>query len=166
MNDFFVRISENKNEVSIKNENTFEVNGKNFNAEIINIEGNTYLLNQNGKKYRIVVNDINNGDKDLIINGIYLKTNTKSAIEEKADQLLSSVHKTAGKIAVKAPMPGMIVKLLKNENSEIESGESVLILEAMKMENDIKASKNGKIVRLNIKEGQAVEKGSILFEIE
>lgn len=166
MNDYFVRISENKNEVVIKGDKNFVVNGKNYYAEIFELEENIFLLGLNGKKYRIVVNEINNGDKDLIINGYYLKTNTKSAIEEKADQLLSSVHKTSGKVTVKAPMPGMIVKLLKNENSEIDSGDSVLILEAMKMENDIKSPKKGKILKFNIKEGEAVEKGSVLFEIE
>lgn len=166
MNEFYIKTLNNKNEVVIINENNFKVNGKTFNAEILKIEENTFLLTIHNKKYRIISNEIENGDKELIINGLYLKTNTKSAIEEKADKLLSSVKKTSGIISVKAPMPGMIVKILMNENSEIEEGDSIIVLEAMKMENNIKAVRKGKILKIYIKEGEAVEKGTKLFEIE
>lgn len=63
-------------------------------------------------------------------------------------------------------MPGKVVKLLKKEGDPVSVGETVLILEAMKMENEIKAGANGTIKTVNVKEGQALEAGYLMVEIE
>jgi biotin carboxyl carrier protein len=63
-------------------------------------------------------------------------------------------------------MPGKIVKLYKKEGDQVTKGETVLILEAMKMENEIKSGADGIIKTVNIKEGQAVEAGFLMIEIE
>ena len=67
---------------------------------------------------------------------------------------------------MKAPMPGMVLKIKKQVGDNVVRGESVLILEAMKMENDLRAHTSGIIKSLNVKEGMAVEKGYMLFIIE
>ena len=63
-------------------------------------------------------------------------------------------------------MPGKVVKLMKKEGDKVALGETVLILEAMKMENEIKAGANGTIKTINVKEGQALEAGFLMVEIE
>jgi biotin carboxyl carrier protein len=63
-------------------------------------------------------------------------------------------------------MPGKVVKIFKREGETVALGETVLILEAMKMENEIKASANGIIKAINIHEGQALESGFLMVEIE
>jgi pyruvate carboxylase subunit B len=63
-------------------------------------------------------------------------------------------------------MPGLILKIRKNVGDKVEQGESVIILEAMKMENDLKAPASGQIKKIFVTEGSAVEKGSALFSIE
>lgn len=63
-------------------------------------------------------------------------------------------------------MPGKVVKLLKKEGDSVSVGETVLILEAMKMENEIKAGASGTIKTVNVKEGQALEAGFLMVEIE
>ena len=63
-------------------------------------------------------------------------------------------------------MPGKVVKLFKKEGDQVTKGETVLILEAMKMENEIKSGANGIIKLINIKEGQALEAGFLMVEIE
>ena len=63
-------------------------------------------------------------------------------------------------------MPGMILKVKKQPGDEVIQGESVMILEAMKMENDLRAPVSGIIKSINVKEGIAVEKGTVLFTIE
>lgn len=63
-------------------------------------------------------------------------------------------------------MPGKVVKLLKKEGDKVTKGETVLILEAMKMENEIKAGADGVIKSVNVKEGQALEAGLLMVEIE
>lgn len=63
-------------------------------------------------------------------------------------------------------MPGKIVKLMKKEGDKVSKGETVLILEAMKMENEIKSGADGIIKSVNVKEGQALEAGFLMVEIE
>lgn len=68
--------------------------------------------------------------------------------------------------AVAAPMPGTVVSIKKEEGEAVKAGEVVLVLEAMKMENDIVANIDGTIVKMNCKTGGTVAGGEILFEVE
>lgn len=63
-------------------------------------------------------------------------------------------------------MPGKVVKVLKQEGDTVAKGETVLILEAMKMENEIKSGADGVVKAVNVKEGQALEAGFLMVEIE
>lgn len=66
---------------------------------------------------------------------------------------------------VVSPMPGTVIKTNKGEGEIVKSGEVVLILEAMKMENEIPAPVDGTIVKLNCTSGKSVDGGEVLFEI-
>jgi glutaconyl-CoA/methylmalonyl-CoA decarboxylase subunit gamma len=68
--------------------------------------------------------------------------------------------------AVLAVMPGLIIKLLKKEGDTVAAGEVILILEAMKMQNDIQAKVGGRIVQMNVKQGDNVEMRQVLCLIE
>lgn len=68
--------------------------------------------------------------------------------------------------ALVTQMPGKVVKLMKKEGETVTKGETVLILEAMKMENEIKAGADGVIKAINVKEGQALDSGFLMVEIE
>jgi biotin carboxyl carrier protein len=70
----------------------------------------------------------------------------------------------AQKIA--APMPGRVVRILAQVGTAVEAGQAVLVIEAMKMQNELKAPKKGKVTKLNVKEGVAVEAGQTLAEVE
>jgi len=63
-------------------------------------------------------------------------------------------------------MPGKVVKILKSVGDSVQKGDTVLILEAMKMENEIKSGADGKIKTINVKEGQALETGFLMAEVE
>jgi len=77
----------------------------------------------------------------------------------------SGLH-AGGAGALITQMPGKVVKLLKQEGQSVSKGETVLILEAMKMENEIKSGANGIIKLIHVKEGQALEAGFLMVEIE
>lgn len=63
-------------------------------------------------------------------------------------------------------MPGKVVKVYKKEGDTVTKGETVLILEAMKMENEIKSGADGIVKSVNVKEGQALEAGFLMVEID
>jgi len=67
---------------------------------------------------------------------------------------------------VRAPMPGMIVRTEVNVGDSVRAGQGVVVMEAMKMENELKAEADGVVARILIEAGQAVEKGAVLVEFE
>ena len=67
---------------------------------------------------------------------------------------------------VKAYMPGRVVTLLAAEGDEVAAGQGVLVLEAMKMENEIRAEHDGTVTKIHVQPGQAVDNGTPLFELE
>jgi biotin carboxyl carrier protein len=78
-------------------------------------------------------------------------------------------HSAAAKdslIRVTAYMPGRVVALLAEEGESVEAAKSVVVLEAMKMENEIQAGAAGTVRKIHVEVGQAVESGDLLFEIE
>lgn len=122
----------------------------------------------NGKSYTALVEKIDRPAKELTfrIDG----QPHKVVIKESIDLLLASMGldlKAMQKIEpVKAPMPGMILKVLVTPGQQIVKGDGLLILEAMKMENLLKASHNATVKSVRVTERTAVEKGAILIELE
>ncbi|HUK65788.1 MAG TPA: biotin/lipoyl-containing protein [Anaeromyxobacteraceae bacterium] len=71
-----------------------------------------------------------------------------------------------GKQTLAAPMPGKVVKILAKLGEDLKEGQGVVVIEAMKMENEMKSPKDGKLVELHVVEGQAVEGGTKLAAVE
>lgn len=91
------------------------------------------------------------------------------AISDPLSHLARAARTAAGGAAperVDAYMPGRVVAVLAEEGTQVEAGAGVLVLEAMKMENEIRAERAGRIKKLFVEAGQAVEGGDPLFEIE
>ena len=84
------------------------------------------------------------------------------AIREAAGQ--GGHHVGGGKI--KAPMPGLVLRIEVEEGQVVEAGAGLAVLEAMKMENEIRAPGRAKVGAIKVKEGEAVEKGAVLIELE
>jgi len=83
----------------------------------------------------------------------------------------SALRKTAqlghsGEVELRAPMPGKIVKILVQEGAAIEANHGVLVMEAMKMQNEIKSPKAGVVKRIAVAEAAAVNSGELLAIVE
>ena len=72
----------------------------------------------------------------------------------------------AGKAMVTSPMPGKVVKLLVGEGEEVQADQGVIVVEAMKMENELKSAVAGKVKEIFVKEGEIVESGAKLVLVE
>ena len=78
---------------------------------------------------------------------------------------LSAVRGAAVEIApLKAPMPGLVVQVAVTEGELVEAGATVLIVEAMKMENELRAAGTARVARIHVGPGDAIEKGQVLVE--
>lgn len=106
---------------------------------------NTITIAVNGSEYHVKIED----EYDMLIKKMGLTVVNSTKIEN-----------------IKAPMPGLIIDILVEPEQAIEKGTPLLILEAMKMENVLKADGEGVVKSIEITKGQAVDKGQILIEME
>jgi biotin carboxyl carrier protein len=70
-----------------------------------------------------------------------------------------------GELPIKAPMPGMVVSVLVEIGQEVAKGDNMVILESMKMENELKTPRAGKVERINVAKGDSVDQGQVLVVI-
>lgn len=149
-------------------ENFFEgvLNDKNVSGNFIKINESQYHFLYNNLSYTIEVIKFNNEDKTLV-----LKINNQRftlTIKDKYDELLKNLgldNLTAKKVSdIKAPMPGMVLNILVTEGQEVKKGDTLVILEAMKMENSLKASADGTVKKIVAVKGTAVEKNQVLIQ--
>ena len=167
MNDFVVSINGNSWSVKIINEKELVLNEKTYDYELITGSENSYFLKLNNQVFDLTSEKLNGDTYKVLINGNYFDVTVRTALQEKAAKLLeNSALSQNHQMDVKAPMPGLILKVRKKNEEKVEKGESVIILEAMKMENDLKAPATGVIKDILVTEGSAVEKGTILFSIK
>lgn len=97
----------------------------------------------------------------VLSRGDRLDVNLKEAVKGAA--LGKVAHK--GPLKLNAPMPGKIVKILVGVGESVEAGRGVLVMEAMKMENELRAVRAGTVQEIKVAEGQAVEMGAVLLVI-
>jgi len=148
--------------------NNIEIQKENDIVDIVTISENHFHVLYRGASLAVeVVNtDYANKTFTLIINKKLITVQVK----DKFDQMIAALgmnvksHNKASNI--KAPMPGMILRVLVNTGERIKKGDVVLILEAMKMENSIKAPHDGIIKEIKIQKGQIVEKNQELIALE
>jgi biotin carboxyl carrier protein len=75
-------------------------------------------------------------------------------------------HAAGGTTQLVAPMPGKVIRFLLAQNAPVEAGQGVVVVEAMKMQNEIKSPKKGTVLRLAVAEGAAVNAGDVLAVVE
>ncbi len=127
----------------------------------------TFSILADGKSYNAIVENVDREAKQLKVK---INGNTYDlAIKEPIDQLLQKMGLNISTVkkadAIKAPMPGLVLKILVTEGQAIKKGEPVLILEAMKMENVFKAPADAVVKAIKVEERKAVEKGEVLIEL-
>lgn len=115
----------------------------------------------NGTVYDVKVEDVKPGEVKMVETPSMPVQEVK---EEKATT--SNVTPTSGSVKVVAPMPGNIWKIKTSIGAKVEKHEVLLILEAMKMENEIVAPDAGTVTNILVKEGDAVEPGKVMVEMD
>jgi biotin carboxyl carrier protein len=138
------------------------------------VEGNSFLVN--GQPFvvgfeegRVLVDDtpfdvVLEGNR-ATVGGISYDLGVEGLEEEKAEPRTTRAA-LSGEGAVTAIMPGKIIRLLIATGDQVAEGDVVCILEAMKMENELKAPKAGTVKVIHVQPGQDVEMGAVLAEIE
>ena len=160
-----------KNTYNVKVNNTFDfdlIHNEVKELNVTKVNNSTFhILNKN----KAFVAKIIHTDFDAKLYTIRINSNIyKVKIDNPLDQLIKELGFSAGSSKklnnIKAPMPGIIIGIEVKEGDQIKEGDTMLILEAMKMENAILSSKNATVKSILVKNGDTVEKNKLLIELE
>ena len=125
----------------------------------------TYILWKN-RKYPVEIVRSRQNRYEILFNDISYTFTVETPFSMKRMKVLNTGKEKSNKVELKAPMPGKIIDVLVREGASILRGEPLLILEAMKMQNEIIAMVSGKIRSIRVKQGDSVAKDDVLMEIE
>lgn len=141
----------------------FTINGNEYNVDVLNVEDNIAEVEVNGTKYNVSV------DKEM------QKVKTPKLVrpvEVPTTDVTPATAKTASPSApkgggiVKSPLPGTILDIYVRVGDMVKIGQKLIMLEAMKMENNIDSDKDGKIVEIKVQRNDNVMEGDVLIVIE
>ena len=133
-----------------------EIDGKKYEVEV-DLRGPSPIVLVNGKKIDVTIDNSNNLEKPKIS-----RKQTKKTAEEKNDAAVESTNDPGD---LKALMPGKVTKVLVSSGQNVKVGEPVLLMESMKMEQTIVATRDGSVSEILVSEGDTVEVGKIMIKI-
>jgi biotin carboxyl carrier protein len=145
--------------------NLTKINDQEIKADIVRIDDRNFHILHNNKSYNVELIGINKEEKSCSVkvgSNIYSMQMTDQ-YDELLHQLGMDNLKSAKVSEIKAPMPGLVIRILVAEGDEVEKGGNLFVLEAMKMENIIKASADVKIKSIKVKPGDKVEKNQVVM---
>jgi biotin carboxyl carrier protein len=145
-----------------KSKNTIQVSlgGKTYSVTAEFLSPNELVLNIDGKIHNIIINS-NSVYDSVYVRSRFFKIEKKSAL-----RILREDKGRVRRREIKTSMPGKIVKILAGTGEAVSEGQPVLVLEAMKMQNEVKAPQSGRILRIGPRPGENVETGALLFVME
>lgn len=143
------------------------VDGVPVSADLMEMDGtDVYSLLLGKESYRILATRMDADDWSLHLAGRHLVAQVVDERTKAIREMAGMDDGPKGPKALRAPMPGMVVKVETEVGAEVQAGQGLVIVEAMKMENELKAEGAGKVSRLHIQAGETVEKDQILVEFE
>ena len=144
----------------------FTINGSDYSVELKSIDDNNVAkILVNGTPYNVEIKTEVKTPKTPVI--VRKDTEVKAgenSIRKASAPVETSKRPSAGE--VKSPLPGTIFKILVRQGDPVKAGDTLLIMESMKMENNILSEKTGVVKRILVSEGQAILQNDTLLEIE
>lgn len=140
----------------------FTINGNKYETEILHIEDNVAEIEINGTKYYV---EVNRDIKPVKTPKLVRSTAVPSTDAHPSQAKTSNPSGPKGVGTVKSPLPGVILEMYVKEGDTVIMGQRLLVLEAMKMENNIEADKAGVVTSILKSKGDSVMEGDVLIMI-
>ena len=142
------------------------VDGEVYDLDMVMVADGIYSIIYKGKSYNVeMIQGLS--DKHYVVNTFYNSYDVE--VVDAESKYIRSRHKgdaNEGENSISTPMPGKVVKILVKVGDEVETGQTVIIVSAMKMESEFKARKPGVIKAIHVKEGDLVEGNKVMIVIE
>jgi len=127
-------------------------------------KGFSYIVWKN-KKYMLDIIEKKQNSYTIMVNGVWHSFTVETPVSLKRRRYLEQQADSSSAVSIEAPMPGKIVDIMVEEGTEVKEGEPIIILEAMKMQNEISSHITGIIKTISVKKGETVMKDDVLVEI-
>lgn len=140
--------------------------GEEMPVDLRHVHGAAYSLRFGERREEVLADVREHGEVRLAVRGMQYAA---EVIDEARARLASVAGARAGAHAhleLKAPMPGLLVRVLCAVGDEVQAGQPLAVLQAMKMENELSLSRGGKVTAINVSAGQTVEQGQVLVVVE
>lgn len=137
----------------------YKINGTVYNVTVGDIENNMAQVEVNGTPYKV--------EMEQTVAPVVVSTPRPSAAPRtvSGEKVIAKPTTTGGAGAIKAPLPGVVLDIKVNVGDAVNAGDTVVILEAMKMENNINADKSGVVKSISVNKGDSVLEGAELLII-
>lgn len=136
----------------------YTIDGQEYTVQIEDVEGNIANVNVNGEAFKVEMEQEAEPEKKKVVLG------QPASEADDNDQANAANVNTAN--ALKAPLPGVVTEIKVAVGDEVKAGDTVIVLEAMKMANNLEAEKDGKVTAICVKQGESVLEDSPLVVIE
>ncbi len=166
MNEMIVKIGEKKKNVQIIDEIHVIINDKLHEVNLSKVSDYLYLIRIDEKVYEVTTTKKSSEKYDFTIDGRFISVTVRTTLEDKANEVLKQREALSKHEIIKAPMPGLLLRIMKKEGEHVETGEPLIVLEAMKMENEIRSPSSGMVTDIMFKEGDSVEKDAVILKIQ
>lgn len=128
-------------------------------------KGFSYIVWKN-KKYMLDVIEKKQNRYTILVNGVWHSFTVETPVSLKRRRYLEQQADASASISIEAPMPGKIIDIMVEEGGEVKEGEPIVILEAMKMQNEIISHISGTVTAISVKKNETVMKDDVLIEIQ
>ena len=164
---YHVRLGDLEHEVIVDGD-TLTLDGQAVTARIERLEGTPIdLLTVGDQVCRVVARrEGDRGSYELTVDGYRVRLEAVDERTRAIRALSAGSQKRAGTSALTAPMPGLIVRIAVREGEQVQPGQGAIVMEAMKMENELRIQAAGTVKRIHVAAGTAVERGALLLELE
>lgn len=142
------------------------IDGEPFDAEVSEPERNVFLIKRNGEVFETFVIHPSSAEKPTIVSLNGRDHEIKLIDPKRLRGSGADADSADGDAEIRTAMPGKVVRVLNDVGAAVEKGEGVLVIEAMKMQNELKSPKDGTVKEIRVKEGDTVSAGDVLAVIE
>ncbi len=163
---YYVRVNGEDFDIVVADEHRVTVNGQPVQVDMVRVSGQSvYSLLVDHRSYEVAVEEVPGGYRILVAGEQYDIT----VQDERQRRLMAGRAQPSpvgGTITVRAPIPGLVVRVHVSEGETVRQGAPLLILQAMKMDNEIRAPRDGTVTRVHVRAGQSVEQDEPLITLE
>lgn len=153
-------------EFTVKNNYDFRYKRQKIRIDLVEEADGFLILSHNGLRYPVEIISQKQNEYEILLNGVTYTFSVETPFSLKRKKLLAANQGNTTHETIKAPMPGKILDVIVQPGQEVNKGEALAVLEAMKMQNTITAQNKGRIEKISIQPGETVAKDDILMELK